>query len=139
MERVEASTHKGVDPGALVRQSSFLPGPYMTVKEAAAWTGLHPVTIRKMARSGSLDAAKFGTGRNARWRIPMSRLVPSEPYAHLLMVGIGRRRLTDRLAALARKSGSEVSDGEFREAGDLFAEWYRLAMDPKPEGSGHDH
>jgi hypothetical protein len=41
-----------------------------------------------MARACTLDAVKFGTCKNARWRIPLSRLVPSEPYHHLFMVNL---------------------------------------------------
>lgn len=127
MQSVAASTEETVDEGTLVRRSSYLPGPYMTVKDAAEWTGLHPESIRKMARAGTLDAVKFGSGRNAHWRIPLSRLVPSEPYHHLLMVNMGRRRLTDRLAELARKT-NPTTGRDIGEAAKLFHEWYQLTV-----------
>jgi len=78
-----------------------------------------------LARAGKLDAVKFGTGCNARWRIPLSRLVPSELYHHLLMVNSGRRSLVTTLAALARKTDPTTQE-DVDKVGRLLHEWYQL-------------
>lgn len=47
---------------------------FVSVGEAAKWTGYHPDTIRRFIREGRLPAMRIGSGAKANFRIPISAL-----------------------------------------------------------------
>ena len=48
------------------------PDPIMTVDEVAEYLGLHPLTVRRLARDGDIPAIKVGR----QWRVKRDLLDP---------------------------------------------------------------
>jgi excisionase family DNA binding protein len=48
--------------------------PFVSAKEASQFVRLHPVTLQRLAREGTLPAHPVGDGQRRRWRFLLSEL-----------------------------------------------------------------
>jgi excisionase family DNA binding protein len=55
-------------------ESNSRPEPYVDAKEGAAFLRLHPKTLMRMAREGSVPAYSFNEGTRRHWRFLISEL-----------------------------------------------------------------
>ena len=48
--------------------------PFVSAREASQFVRLHPVTLQRLAREGTLPAHPVGDGQRRRWRFLLSEL-----------------------------------------------------------------
>ena len=52
----------------------YEPEPYVDAKEGAAFLSIHPKTLMRLAREGSVPAYSFSEGTRRHWRFLISEL-----------------------------------------------------------------
>jgi excisionase family DNA binding protein len=50
--------------------------PFVNAMEAGRFVQLHPATVQRLAREGTLPAHPVGDGQRRRWRFRLSELQP---------------------------------------------------------------
>jgi len=65
--RVPVPAHDSLD-------SNSRPEPYVDAQEGAAFLRIHPKTLMRLAREGSLPAYSFSEGTRRHWRFLISEL-----------------------------------------------------------------
>lgn len=48
--------------------------PFVSASEASQFVRLHPATVQRLARAGTLPGHPVGDGRRKRWRFRLSEL-----------------------------------------------------------------
>jgi excisionase family DNA binding protein len=51
-----------------------VPEPFVSAREASQFVRLHPVTVQRLARDGTLPGHPVGDGQRRRWRFLLSEL-----------------------------------------------------------------